>query len=261
MNKLFIGDTHLQSEWILPYVKSILKTYPINHVIFIGDYFDQWLHIEDDDAYINEIKNLENFKKYCKKLDIDVTFIIGNHDMPYLINNLKMYSNYNIDIRHKIKDFLQKNNATLAYKYNDFIVSHAGFSRENQIETQYFEPFNNESFDIGYELDTAVSKSRGGYTDGSILWNDLNGDLLKFPNDDIKIQIVGHTPVKTVETHIINNKTIYAIDTFSLNPKLEPIGDGSLLAIINNEFIKINTNWQNLKVSPLQNRLIKKYYK
>lgn len=251
MNKLFIGDTHLQSGWILHYVKPILKKYSINHVIFIGDYFDQWLHIENDEAYINEIKNLKDFKKYCNELNIDVTFIIGNHDISYLINNLKSYSNFNKKIRFKIKNFLINNGAVFAYKYKDIIISHAGFSDKNEINNQYFESFNNESFDIGYDLDNAISYSRGGYKDGGILWNDLNEDLLKHPNEDIKIQIVGHTPVKTVEKHIIDDKTIYAIDTFSLDSKLRPIGDGSLLALINNEFIKINTNWKNFKISPL----------
>jgi hypothetical protein len=52
-----------------------------------------------------------------------------------------------------------------------------------------------------------------------LLWqNVIIGDI---------IQVVGHSPVKTV----VKYENIYIADTFSLYPDMEPIGDGSLLMI------------------------------
>ena len=89
------------------------------------------------------------------------------------------------------------------------------------------------------DLQNQVGQSRGGYyIQGSVLWADLD-DVIS--SGLILTQIVGHTPIKTIDT----TKNVIGVDTFSITSKYNEIGDGSVLVYKDNNFKVIkNKTWQ-----------------
>ena len=126
---LFVGDLHLQAKLILPWVEKAIEKHNVERVIFMGDYVDQWNQNDNDQLYIDGLTLLNKFrKKLIKEGKVEPVFLIGNHDMPYLIGIREYYSAYNTDTFDKVHDLLLRLQPQIAYEFNeDFVASHAGY--------------------------------------------------------------------------------------------------------------------------------------
>ena len=237
---LFVGDTHLQFNLIESFIKTVIEQENIERIVFMSDYLDQWSCDENGDLYIHELQLLIDFNQEMSDKGIDVIFLVGNHDVPYLTQQYEYYSCKQVNCLNKIYNLLTSLQPQIAFKVTDnVIVSHAGYINEVDMKDNHFKPW---SFDLIEEytyLQNKVGQSRGGvYFYGGVLWMDLQ-DLLAI--DTNFKQIVGHTPVQTID---VTNKII-GIDTFSLTSSYNEIGDGSVLVYKDNEFKVIkNETWQ-----------------
>lgn len=249
---LFVGDLHLQAKLILPLVEKAIEKYNVERVIFMGDYVDQWNQNDNSQLYIDELTLLTKFREKLIKKGIEPVFLIGNHDMPYLIGIREYYSVNNADTFDKVHDLLLQLQPQIAYEVDDYIIaSHAGYVYESnrEIPDWHFKPWLYGYTDESVKLQMLAGMSRGGLgTYGSVLWADF-GD---FERGSLKIgrQVVGHTPQKTITNvryaiGLNDNVNCICVDTFSLNQFYNPIGDGSMLLYKDNNFEVIeNPEWQ-----------------
>lgn len=251
---LFVGDLHLQASLILPLVEKAIEKHNVERVIFMGDYVDQWNQCDNSQLYIKELKLLNKFrKKLIKDGKVEPVFLIGNHDMPYLIGIREYYSIDDTTAFYKVHNLLLQLQPQIVYEVDDdTIASHAGYVYESlsEIPEWHFKPwlygYSNESI----KLQMQVGMSRGGnYSYGGVLWADFD----EFERGSLKIgrQIVGHTPQKTITNVRYNvnglndNVNCICVDTLSLNQFYNPIGDGSMLLYKGDKFEVIeNPEWQ-----------------
>lgn len=242
---LFVGDLHLQAKLILPLVEKTIEKHNVERVIFMGDYVDQWNQNDNDQLYIDELTLLNKFrKKLIKKGKVEPVFLIGNHDMPYLIGIREYYSVNNADTFDKVHDLLLQLQPRIAYKVDkDFVASHAGYVKIPvwEVPEWHFEPWLYSYIDESIELQKDVGR-RGGFDNyGSVLWSDFNNEEYIY----LGYQVVGHTPQKTVT----DSGGRICVDTFSLNQFYNPIGDGSLLLYKDDTFEVIkNPEWQSAEL-------------
>ncbi len=250
---LFVGDLHLQASLILPLVEKAIEKHNVERVIFMGDYVDQWNQNDNDQLYIDELTLLNKFrKKLIKEGKVEPVFLIGNHDMPYLIGIPEYYSVYNRQVFDKVHDLLLQLQPQIAYEVDDdFIASHAGYVQTSawEIPLWHFKPWLYSYIDKSIELQKQVGRRGGFDTYGSMLWEDFGERLWRA---GMKYQIVGHTPQKTI-TDLRDNITCEAncicVDTFSMNQFYNPIGDGSMLLYKDNNFEVIeNPEWQSAEL-------------
>lgn len=250
---LFVGDLHLQAKLILPLVEKAIEKHNVERVIFMGDYVDQWNQNDNDQLYIDELTLLNKFrKKLIKEGKVEPVFLIGNHDMPYLIGIPEYYSVYNRQVFDKVHDLLLQLQPQIAYEVDDdFIASHAGYVQTSawEIPLWHFKPWLYSYIDKSIELQKQVGRRGGFDTYGSMLWEDFGERLWRA---GMKYQIVGHTPQKTI-TDLRDNITCEAncicVDTFSMNQFYNPIGDGSMLLYKDNNFEVIeNPEWQSAEL-------------
>lgn len=254
---LFVGDLHLQAKLILPLVEKAIEKHNVERVIFMGDYVDQWNQNDNSQLYLDELTLLNKFRnKLIKESKVEPVFLIGNHDMPYLIGIPEYYSVYNRQVFDKVHDLLLQLQPQIAYEVDDdFIASHAGYVYESirEVPEWHFEPWLYGYTDESVKLQMQVGMSRGGnYSSGGVLWADF-GD---FERGSLKIerQVVGHTPQKTITNvryanSLNDNVNCICVDTFSLNQFYNPIGDGSMLLYKDNNFEVIkNPEWQTAEI-------------
>lgn len=249
---LFVGDLHLQAKLILPLVEKAIEKHNVERVIFMGDYVDQWNQNDNSQLYIDELTLLNKFReKLINEGKVEPVFLIGNHDMPYLIDIPEYYSVYNRQTFSDVHDLLLRLQPQIAYEVDDYIIaSHAGYVYESirEIPEWHFKPWLYGYIDESIKLQKQVGMSRGGLgIYGSVLWADFND----FERGSLKIgrQIVGHTPQKTITSakyvkDLNDNVNCICVDTFSLNQFYNPIGDGLMLLYRNNNFEVIeNPEW------------------
>lgn len=250
---LFVGDLHLQGSLILPLIEKAIEEHNVERVIFMGDYVDQWNQGDNSELYLKELTLLTEFReKLIKENKIEPVFLIGNHDMPYLISIPEYYSVYDRQTFSEVHDLLLRLQPQIAYEVDeDFVASHAGYVGESirEIPDWHFKPWLYGYIDESIKLQKQVGMSRGGLgTYGSVLWADFND----FERGSLKIerQIVGHTPQKTITNvryanGLNDNVNCICVDTFSLNQFYNPIGDGSMLLYKDGNFEVIeNPEWQ-----------------
>lgn len=238
MKTFIVGDLHLQSQKILPIIKPLLIENKIEQIIFIGDYVDQWGQTGNDSLYISEINTLLNFKEWCHEQNIKVIYLLGNHDVIYLIDSCKIYTSDSRKIRYQVAQMLLELEPTLSVNVHGYQLSHAGFAKNLQVS-------NDLSIKHLQTLENMVGPGSGGSNPyGSEIWLRPE-ELEKYPSKNYSKQIFGHTPVKTIN---INENNIN-VDTFSLKRNLKPIGDGSILYIDSETIKKIKTNWDKIEHS------------
>ena len=236
---LFIGDTHLQFGLIESFIKETVKNEKVEQIVFVGDYLDQWNCDTNGQLYINELKLVLNFKQEMTQQNIDVIFLVGNHDVPHLTQQYEYYSCKQVNCLNQIYNLLNELQPQIAFKVtDDVIASHAGYINNNDMKDSHFKRWSFDLFEEYSYLQNKVGQSRGGiYVYGGVLWMDLQ-DLVNI--DTNFKQIVGHTPVQKID---ITNNTI-GIDTFSLTSNYQTIGDGSLLLYKDDHFKVIeNKEW------------------
>lgn len=232
MRTLIIGDLHLQAGLILPWIKNVIIKETIQKVVFIGDYFDQWGQCSNDRLYLSELNELLDFNRYAIANGIEVDWLIGNHDAPYILNKPDVYSSDNREVRMQIQDGLKLLKPKVTTKVGHFQVSHAGLMLDRIYKNIDF------TTPAGYlELDH-LNQEDGYTSDGyaSPLW--VRPNTLLSSTSHYKHQIIGHTNTRSVE-HLKGNIEVYNVDTFSLNRNLTPIGDGSVLIVNEDDSVNV----------------------
>jgi hypothetical protein len=198
---LAIGDLHTKI-WVIEKVAKAIQNY--DKVIFCGDYADDFKAGPQDT--INTWKKLKDLQtKHRSKVEL----VIGNHDYIYVVNTPSLQTGYN-PLTHVLIDAPENKNLKewltglpVIIEIDGVTYSHAG-----------------------------IANSWSGEQDVTGLWNDTSPIWVR-PGGDTSYkytpQVFGHTPVDTC--HEIKNK-LWCIDTFSTMPDGTPIGDGSVLQII-----------------------------
>ena len=242
MKTLLIGDTHLMSRLILPKASEIILQSEVRRVIIVGDYTDQWGGTKHENWYKDDLRFLYKWKQKMISQGIEVILLAGNHDVPYLIDHQVYYSVENLNAFNWVKEMLFDLELQIAYQLDDYLVSHAGYTTSYQLEEWHLRTLTPENRNGLIWLHNHIGLSRGGtYITGSPIWADLNHDLNEFYHEDYQKQIVGHTPVKTIQT----NQQIIAIDSFSLNRNHQPLGNGDMLLYeCGNLTVVNNPNWE-----------------
>lgn len=244
MKTLFIADIHLKARLILPIVKEKIKTQGIQQVVFLGDYVDFYEQKENASLYLKDLTYLNECKKELQSQGIKVINLIGNHDIYYLIDQPAHFSLLNKKAFPKVRDLLYSLDLQVAYKIDDYIISHAGFTKSFSVEDWHLKTVTAENKDQLTVLAKTVGPLRGGSsTNGSPVWADRQ-ELDEDINPNYPKQIVGHTPQEKIEL----NQNVIAIDTFSIYPTLkqkryEFLGNGDLLLYDNGDFSVLKTNW------------------
>lgn len=250
MKTLFVGDLHAKYH-ILEKVKELSKNY--NQVIFLGDYVDDWNAVPE--ASYNLLKSLIEFR-----LDNPgkIHLLLGNHDLSEWFGRPFTCSGYN-PLTSKL---VEPNFSTyehifdIAYSDDTFIATHAGITKGwwnkylSETPCKKLTPkvyadalnwtFHHRNTDVSAEEAfyglADVGYLRGGHNIPSPLWADAS-ELME---DGINsIQIVGHTPQRTVTFYNID-KEIYFCDTFSTYTDNSPYGDNTLLVVENEQPYKID---------------------
>lgn len=208
---LVIPDIHQHIRW----ADTILSNHvhEVDQVVFLGDYFDpkveQAASVEETAVYLS---NLES------RLDVPATFLVGNHDLPYLFDlqqpggpsgSLRNpYSNgaYNPEWSFLLKrelspQFLAKLKPFTVF--NGWILSHAGihpsyFPEGQPISKSDLSELHSELSQVLAKLPSPkngtlanVGSARGGADPvGGITWLDWHAEFTDIPDWP---QIVGHT--------------------------------------------------------------------
>jgi diadenosine tetraphosphatase ApaH/serine/threonine PP2A family protein phosphatase len=201
---LAVGDIHTKL-WIIMGVERIINNYDM--VVFVGDYADDWGATSWDSLYTwGALMELQS--RYPEK----VKCVTGNHDYIYANYTKTTQSGYDrltqtmIDMpeNRKIRDWLRK--LPISINVDDVTYSHAGIID-------------------GWE------ERHGLWNDDSPIWaRPGRGSYLENAP-----QVFGHTPSRTC---MEIQKNVWCIDTFSTYPDGTPIGDHTVLEVIDGKTFK-----------------------
>ncbi len=205
---LAIGDIHTKI-WILDKVSELIKNY--DRIVFCGDYADDFKSGPQD-----TIKTWKALKDLQAKNPGKVELVIGNHDYIYVNDTPSLQSGYN-PMTHVLIDALENKDLKTWLASMPIIVKIDGVSYSH----------------------AGITNEWSGAEDSNGLWNDTS-PIWARPNNNTTYknipQVFGHTPSKTCY-EVKHN--IWCIDTFSTELDGTPLGDGSVLQIIDGkEFSK-----------------------
>lgn len=203
---LAIGDIHTKI-WIIDKVAQVINDY--DRVIFCGDYADDFSASPQDT--LKTWRSLRNLQiKYKDK----VSLVLGNHDYIYVYDTPSSQTGYN-PITHtlinapenkNLKDWLAS--LPIIIEIDGVTYSHAGITNEW----------------------SGIKDVNGLWNDTSPIWARPSGSN---SYKDIP-QVFGHTPSDTCYEV---KHGLWCIDTFSTMPDGKPIGDGSVLQVIDGKKI------------------------
>ena len=239
---LCVGDIHTKRNVLK---KVIDNEHLFDKIIFLGDYVDDWNATPEDSFEL--LQDLLRFKKGNQD---KVVLLFGNHDLSQWLGGKFACSGHNPNTHDLIDYGLDRDQSlfNIAYELNGWLFTHAGvcegWIKDNKLvlpkteKAKYLADTLNECFKLrGYDrkhynlfqsLATA-GPMRGGWHSPSPLWADRQELMLDLiPNLN---QVVGHTPVKTIENHTIDDSELYFCDTFSTYQDGSPIGDGTFLSM------------------------------
>ncbi len=180
--------------------------------MFVGDYADDW-----NAEPMHTIATWRALKDLQEKYPDKVNLVMGNHDYAYLLSFTPASGGYNVmtklllntEENKDLKKWLSE--IPIQLYINDVTYSHAGI-------------------DVNWNTST----------DEKFLW-DSDSPLWTRPDDTIygpEPQVFGHTPSATCWE--VEDGNIWCIDTFSTYPDGRPVGDETVLEIINGkEFKKV----------------------
>jgi predicted phosphodiesterase len=199
LKTLTLGDIHGLPDW------KKVNPADFDVIIFLGDYVDSYT-IEDK-AVLDNLEEIISFKNAFQQ---KVKLLIGNHENSYLFRQYRT-TGYRYTIAEQITTILEINISLfqVAWQHENFLWTHAGIHSDyyNQkiasrvMETdeclattleRLFKEVYAPLFEIGPE--------RGGWNDksnGGPFWLD-SSRFIKNPLRGYH-QIVGHSPVKTIE--------------------------------------------------------------
>ena len=238
MKVLFVGDVH-NHMYIFNDIKRLDNEYNFDKIIFVGDYVDDW-NTSNHQSLITldtifDLKN-SNSEKY--------ELLLGNHELSYLGYKCSGHQ-YDLDdvMEMKLKENINnmKLYTTVICGDNKYYCTHAGITNDYIIDVlgdNWQENLDYMNLEVLNSLGMLrpCSYLRGGQDEySSFMWADkrehITNNSVKEPI--IKYQIIGHSPVKTVE-HItpvdnIGNYDFIFIDTHSTYKDGTLFGDKSYL--------------------------------
>lgn len=212
MKILAVGDLHTKT-WIIDEVAKLVNNY--DAIVFVGDYADNWNTIPTES--ITTWRILKNFSDKHKG---KVHALIGNHDFAYIHHEIAgrssgwsniTYTILNAPENRDIRDWLLS--LPIVFELDGTTFSHAGVTEE---------------WDGGYDV----------YS----LWNDVSpiwarpreyGGHVTYKNIP---QVIGHNPSEKIWNP---QDGIWCIDVFSEHRDNTPVGDHTVLEIINNKQFNI----------------------
>lgn len=250
MKTILVGDLHLKAQIILPMVEQKVKELGIKRVILLGDYTDAYEQERNFDLYMNELDYLFIWKSKMNVFGVEVINLLGNHDVSYLTVTPRRYSLQDADGFLSVGRKLLKLNLQIAFLLDDYLVSHAGYTQDFDLEDWHFETINENLIDNLDNLEDHVGKARGGeYFLGSPLWADFDHELSCLPNLKYQKQIVGHTPQTKITTVHKGEFELVGIDTFTVTPlKQKPyykqLGSGEVLLYAEDRITALTLNWK-----------------
>lgn len=254
MRTLLVGDLHLKAQIILPMVEKKIRKFNCQRVILMGDYTDAYDQNRNLTLYIDEVDYLVKWKLKMQSLNVEVITLLGNHDSPYITHSPKIYSVVDTDTFTKVGDKLFELGVQIAFKLDDYLVSHAGFTEDYQLEDWHLSILSKKDIEKVNWLENRVGDSRGGTSRlGSPLWADFEHELCCFPNKKYLNQIVAHTPQKRISFVRNTQYKLIAIDTFTVKaikeqPYFELMGNGEILMYQSNEMEIIPLDWMNKEI-------------
>lgn len=187
MKILCIADIHGKTTW-----REIIRKHPdVDHIVFLGDYFDDY-------GKTTAEHQINNFLEICElKKSFPITMLIGNHDFHYITDlPHERYSGYQQRAAVAICDVLIKNTLQRCFTADGVLYSHAGvtktwlygtgFTKEEYVEDYINKlPLNSFRFTPDEHCDMY-----GDSITQSTIWvrpKSLLADALPFK------QVVGHT--------------------------------------------------------------------
>ncbi|MDR1781790.1 MAG: metallophosphoesterase [Bacilli bacterium] len=243
MKTLVIPDLHLKQSFILPIFDNLIKESKVDKIVFLGDYFDEWLLTNNTDLYYQEIDYMYKWIIDKRANNVDVRLLLGNHDIPYLTKYYRHYSHNNDKLSDYIKDKLFSLGIQICIEIDNYLLSHGGYANNSIPEDWHFKLLDERDINKLIILENNVGISRGGTNlVGNVIWCDYDKDLLVYSNEYYPKQIVGHTPQRKVT----NNNDYWCVDTFSLNSNLIPYGNGEIIIIDDGKINVLKTNYLNI---------------
>lgn len=210
---LAVGDVHTK-QWMIYEIAEIIDLY--DKIVFCGDYSDNW-----NTAPTSSLSTWRLLRQLMQANPKKVHAVIGNHDYAYVHPEIAGRSSgwnpvtftlINTPENKKLKDWLLSLPVTL--KLDDVTFSHAGITNEWDGKEEVWSLWN----------DNSPIWARPQVYGGRITYK-------KIP------QVFGHNPLPTC-TEL--EKDIWCIDTHSERDDNTPIGDQTMLEIIDGEFNVIN---------------------
>lgn len=207
MRVLAVGDIHTKAQLIYSVAELIDK---YDAIVFCGDYADDWNATPQDTMVTWSL-----LKTFQDNYPDKVKLVIGNHDYIYVNRTPRSAGGYNHITQlllnspesKELKDWLY--NLPVIIEIDGVSYSHAGIT---------------DTWDKSENVESL-------WADDSPIWARPRNVHYK----DIP-QVFGHTPSETCWEVQPN---VWCIDTFSTMPDGKPVGDGSILEIIDGkEFIK-----------------------
>jgi len=204
---LAVGDIHTKL-WIIESVEKLIDDY--DAIVFVGDYADDW-----NANPAQTIQTWECLKQLESKYPNKVHLVTGNHDYIYVHKTSAIASGYNYITQilinssenRKLKKWLMA--LPVIIMIDDVLYSHAGVT----------DTWNGEE------------KIADLWSDDSPLWvrPSSKNNYKSVP------QVFGHTPSDTCQEVQPN---IWCIDSFSIYRDGTPIGDYSILEVIDGEIMR-----------------------
>ena len=242
---LVVGDMHLKEELVLPRVDAAVQALGAKRVVLCGDYVDEWCSstLTTHDA----LDYLAIWVKTQRRRGLTVDLVLGNHDAQYLLR--EPGPGTHTELYDVVANVLTELDVRAAATVGSSLVTHAGVTRgwaEANLDcTKGFDADGlcrqlNALLDSGEKQAlrtlTQAGPGRGGAELPGPLWADQS-ELWSDPLPGLS-QVVGHTPVDTIEPYQIPQEghlhiscRLVFCDTMSLTSNLMPIGDGSMLLV------------------------------
>ena len=205
MKVLAVGDLHTKS-WLIYDIAELIDLY--DKIVFVGDYVDNW--------NTNPMQSIGTWKAlhtFMQSHPDKVHAVIGNHDYSYIHPeiagrssgwNAVTFTLLNSPENKFLKDWLLT--LPITQKIDGVTYSHAG-----------------------------LTDQWNGKEDVQSLWNDYSPIWARPPQFGGHVtyknipQVIGHNPSETVWNPA---PQVWCIDTFSQKQDGSPIGDHTLLEII-----------------------------
>lgn len=224
---LAVGDIHTKM-WIIECVSKLINQY--DSIVFVGDYADDWTS-----GPLQTLETWRRLKILTSMYPNKVKAIVGNHDYAYILDFPPRSSGHNQTTQlhldspenRDLKEWLSE--LPVKLEIDGVIYSHAG-----------------------------IDATWDGSTDQRSMWAD-NSPIWTRPDDTEYIetpQVFGHTPQYGC-TEIEEN--IWCIDTFSTYRDGTPIGDRTILEVIDGKEFNIkkleNKNENNDSVTSVKDKI------